>query len=77
MVKKKTQRIENYLSPITVTFYKCSNKDCQTEIDKKTKLRIKIQKEQQSAKDERVKTKKETDRKVKSSKVAKAINSKK
>lgn len=77
MVKKKTQKIENYLSPITVTFYKCSNKDCQTEIDKKTKQRIKLQKEQQSAKDERVKTKKETDRKVKSSKVAKASKSKK
>ena len=60
MVKQKTQKIENYLSPITVTTYKCSNKDCQSEIDKRTKQRIKLQKEQQTAKDERVKVKKET-----------------
>lgn len=58
--KKKTQKIENYLSPITVTVYKCTNKQCQRDIDKKTALRKKVSKEQQSAKDERVRVKKET-----------------
>jgi len=58
--KKKTQKIENYLSPITVTIYKCTNKQCQKDIDKKTALRKKVSKDQQNAKDERVRVKKET-----------------
>jgi len=40
-----------------ITTYKCSDKLCQTGIDKRTKARIKLQKEQDSAKIERVKTK--------------------
>lgn len=44
-------------SKVVTTIYKCSDKICQTSIDKKTKARIKLQKEQDSAKKARVKTK--------------------
>ncbi|OGH18691.1 MAG: hypothetical protein A3C22_00790 [Candidatus Levybacteria bacterium RIFCSPHIGHO2_02_FULL_37_10] len=44
-------------SKMIITTYKCSDKLCQTGIDKRTKARIKLQKEQDSAKIERVKTK--------------------
>ena len=57
MVKKKTQKIENYLSPITITIYKCTNKTCQSEIDKKIKQNAAIQKEQQLAKNNSLKKK--------------------
>jgi len=39
------------------TIYRCPDKECQKEIDKKTKARIKLQKEQDSAKKARVKSK--------------------
>lgn len=37
--------------------YKCSNKDCQDDIDKKTQARIKDTSEQKIAKENRVKAK--------------------
>lgn len=56
IVGKKIEQIDNY-SPITVTIYRCSNKDCQSEIDKKTKARVKEAKAQKLAKDSRIKPK--------------------
>lgn len=49
-VKKVTEQIENYKSEVTTTVYRCSNKECQDDIDKKTELRQKTQKEQEAAK---------------------------
>lgn len=37
--------------------YKCTNKDCQADIDKKTRARIKDTADQKSAKENRLKTK--------------------
>ncbi len=53
---KKIEKIDNY-SPITVTIYKCSNKECQADIDKKTKVRVTEAKAQKLAKESRVKPK--------------------
>jgi len=56
LVGKKTEKIDNY-SPVVVTIYKCTNKDCQDDIDKKTRARIKDTADQKSAKENRLKTK--------------------
>jgi hypothetical protein len=40
-----------------MTTYRCPDKECQKAIDKRTKARIKLQKEQDKAKKDRVKTK--------------------
>lgn len=56
IVGKKIEKIDNY-SPITVTIYKCSNKDCQEDIDKKTLARIKDTSDQKEAKENRMKQK--------------------
>lgn len=55
-VGKKIEKIDNY-SPVTVTIYKCSNKDCQDDIDKKTLARIKDTSDQKEAKENRMKQK--------------------
>lgn len=52
----KTETKDSF-SKMVVTTYKCSDKLCQAGIDKRTKARIKLQKEQDSAKQARVKTK--------------------
>jgi len=44
-------------SKVVTTIYRCPDKECQKAIDKRTKARIKLQKEQDSAKKARVKTK--------------------
>lgn len=44
-------------SKVVTTIYKCSDKNCQSDIEKRTKARIKLQKEQDSAKKARVKSK--------------------
>ena len=56
-LKRKTERVEGRGSPITTITYKCLNKSCQDEIDKRTIGRIKLQKEQAKAKETRVKAK--------------------
>lgn len=56
IVGKKIEQIDNY-SPVTVTMYKCSNKECQSDIDKKTKARVTEAKAQKLAKESRVKPK--------------------
>lgn len=53
---KKIEKIDNY-SPITVTLYKCSNKECQDDIDKKTLARIKDTDDQKKAKEVRLQQK--------------------
>ncbi len=54
-VGKKTTK--DTFSKIVTTIYKCSDKKCQQGIDKRTKDRIKLQKEQNSARETRVKSK--------------------
>lgn len=44
-------------SKVVTTTYRCSDKRCQAEIDKRTKARIKLQKQQDFAKKARVKAK--------------------
>ncbi len=58
LVEERTVKIENYASLITTKNYKCLNEECQVDIDKKTVGRIKLQKQQDLAKESRVKAKK-------------------
>ena len=58
LTDEKTVKIENYASLITTKTYKCLNAECQVDIDKKTVGRIKLQKQQDLAKESRVKAKK-------------------
>lgn len=58
LIEEKTVKIENYASLITTKNYKCLNEECQVDIDKKTVGRIKLQKQQDLAKESRVKAKK-------------------
>ena len=44
-------------SKVTTTIYKCSDKSCQADIDKRTRARVKLQKEQDFAKKARAKSK--------------------
>jgi hypothetical protein len=44
-------------SKVVTTIYRCPDEECQEAINKRTKARIKLQKEQDSAKKARVKTK--------------------
>lgn len=44
-------------SKVVTTIYRCPDEECQKAIDKRTKARIKLQKEQDSAKKARVKSK--------------------
>jgi hypothetical protein len=52
----KTETKDTF-SKVVVTIYRCPDEECQKAIDKRTKARIKLQKEQDSAKKARVKTK--------------------
>lgn len=45
--------MENSFSPVTTTIYRCSNRACQEEIDKKTAERKKRVEEQELAKQKR------------------------
>lgn len=62
VVGKKTEKIDNY-SPTIVTLYKCTNKDCQKDIDKKTLARIKDSNDQKLAKENRLKAKTKSNKK--------------
>jgi hypothetical protein len=53
-VDQVTERIENYSSDVTTTRYKCTNQQCQDDIDKSTLVRLKNQKEQEEAKARRL-----------------------
>jgi DNA-directed RNA polymerase subunit M/transcription elongation factor TFIIS len=72
---KKIEKIDNY-SPITVTVYKCSNKECQDDIDKKTLARIKDTDDQKKAKEVRLQQKLK-DAKIKKEDTLKKITPKK
>jgi len=52
----KTETKDTF-SKVVTTIYRCPDKTCQEGIDKRTKARIKLQKEQDSAKKKRIKTK--------------------
>lgn len=52
----KTETKDTFSKVVTTT-YRCPDKTCQQGIDKRTKARIKLQKEQDSAKKARIKTK--------------------
>ena len=52
----KTETKDTF-SKVVTTIYRCPDKDCQKAIDKRTKARIKLQKEQDSAKKARIKSK--------------------
>lgn len=54
VVKKKTEKIEGNRSPVTFVTYRCSDKTCQEDIDKKTDKRLKLQEEQEQAKQNRI-----------------------
>jgi hypothetical protein len=53
---RKTETKDSF-SKITMTIYRCPDKECQKAIDKRTRARIKLRKEQDSAKKARVKSK--------------------
>ena len=52
----KTETKDTF-SKVVTTIYRCPDKTCQQGIDKRTKARIKLQKDQDSARKARVKTK--------------------
>ncbi len=52
----KTETKDTF-SKVVTTIYRCPDKTCQEGINKRTKARIKLQKEQDSAKKARIKTK--------------------
>jgi len=52
----KTETNDTF-SKVVTTIYRCSDNICQEGIDKRTRARIKLQKEQDSAKKARIKTK--------------------
>lgn len=59
LVKEVVEVLEDYLTPITTTIYRCSDNKCQKNIEKKTSERIQLQLEQDTAKIERTKKKAE------------------
>lgn len=56
LLEKRVEQIDHY-SPVTVKIYRCSNKDCQDDIDKKTLARKKDFSDQKEAKEKRLKSK--------------------
>ncbi|MDP2585549.1 MAG: hypothetical protein Q8P29_01575 [Candidatus Levybacteria bacterium] len=52
----KTETKDTF-SKVVTTIYRCPDLNCQKAIDKRTRARIKLQKEQDSAKKARVKSK--------------------
>lgn len=52
----KTETKDTF-SKVVTTIYRCPDEECQRTIDKRTRARIKLQKEQDSAKKARVKSK--------------------
>ncbi len=57
LVKESIEILPDFLTPITTTTYRCSDKSCQKSIDKKTSERIQLQLEQDTAKRDRIKKK--------------------
>jgi hypothetical protein len=58
LVKKQVSK--DTFSKIVIKTYRCPNEECQAEIDKRTRARVKIQKEQAKAKKDREDKKKST-----------------
>lgn len=56
LIKEVTQMVGEYRAPVTVTTYRCSDKTCQKDIDKKTMARISFQKQQDDSKKAKIKS---------------------
>lgn len=56
-VSEKTEKTDGNMYPMTTTIYRCSNKVCQAEIDKKLNERKILRKKQEKEKEERAKLK--------------------
>ena len=54
-VEKVEQKLENSQFTTTSTVYRCSNQECQDDIDKKTQLRKKAAEDQAKAREKRMK----------------------
>lgn len=54
LVKKKTAQIGNSFSPMTTTTYRCSNQECQDEIDRRVCKRIELREERELARQNRL-----------------------
>lgn len=52
--KTTTLKSERSFAPMTQNSYRCSNKICQDEIDKKTAKRIELKNDQEKARQERL-----------------------
>lgn len=52
-VEKTTQKLENSNFETTTTIYKCSNEECQKDIDSKSALRKKATEDQAAAREKR------------------------
>lgn len=54
-LNKKTEKIGNSFSPMTTTTYRCSNQECQDEIDRRVSKRIELREERELARQNRLK----------------------
>jgi len=58
-VSKKTEKTEGNMYPMTTTIYKCSNKVCQADTNRKISERREMRKKQEKDKEDRAKLKKQ------------------
>ncbi|MDO8498385.1 MAG: hypothetical protein Q7S44_01220 [bacterium] len=54
LLETKVQKLEKSFSAMTTTIFRCSNKICQDEIDKRTAKRIELRNEQEIARQNRL-----------------------
>ncbi len=62
LVNRVTETLEGSKFPQTTTVYRCSNKECQEEIDKQTTKRLKLLKEKEVADQQKLDAKTEEKR---------------
>lgn len=54
LIEEKVEIVEGQLSPVTTSYYKCSDQSCSDDFDKKTIIRAKQRQEQEDAKVKRM-----------------------
>jgi len=54
LVKQKTEKIGNAFSPMTTTTYRCSNQECQDEIDRRVTKHLQLREERELARQNRL-----------------------
>lgn len=54
LVEEKTEIVEDQLSPVTTSIFQCSDNKCKKEFDMRTALRMKLIKEQETARVKRI-----------------------